>query len=139
MSQTQPTINKAPARKRSLVDQLRRTEVYELWKRAVFIRDRFTCQQCGRRNGKKPIIEAHHLIEFSDLVKKSGAQTIEEGINNPSLWEVSNGQTLCHDCHKETDSYPKGLSCGKEAKRSMDWRYKPNKQKDEQHNGDPLN
>ncbi|WP_425423194.1 HNH endonuclease [Spirosoma spitsbergense] len=92
-----------------LVKLIRKTEQYEQWKRAVFIRDRFQCQECGKRNGRKRVIEAHHLIEFSQLVKDNGIQSVEQAVSCPELWEVSNGQTLCGDCHRQTDSYPKNF------------------------------
>lgn len=120
MDNNQTPISKVP-RKRNLADLLRRTERYEQWRRAVFIRDRFACQQCGKRNGRKPIIEAHHLTEFSELVKESGVQSVEQGIEAPLLWDVDNGQTLCHDCHKLTDSFPKGLATARAKKNMTGW------------------
>lgn len=126
------TTNKGGLSVSALIIQLRKTDTYFEWKKAVHIRDRFTCQKCGRRNGRKPIIEAHHLIEFSDLVRRSGVTSVAEGVEHLSLWDINNGQTLCHDCHKGTPSYPKGFATGKKPKRSMDWRYKPNKQKGEE-------
>lgn len=52
--------------------------------RAVLERDDFTCQDCGQyaRN-----LEVHHIIPYAD---------------DPELaFEVDNGLTLCHDCHKD--------------------------------------
>lgn len=91
----------------ALVKLLRRTEAYELWKRAVFIRDRFTCQRCGRRNGRERVIEAHHLTELSRLVKDNQLGSVEAALSCPVLWSVDNGQTLCRACHQQTESYPK--------------------------------
>ena len=93
----------------AVVQQIRRLEEYEAWKRAVFIRDRFTCQQCGARNGRKRVIEAHHLTELSTLVRACSIVSIEQAKGCPLLWEVSNGQTLCHSCHVQTESYPKNF------------------------------
>lgn len=89
----------------ALVRLLRKTEAYEQWKRAVLIRDRFTCQQCGKRNGRQRIIEAHHLTGFTLLVRTLGVKTVTEGVENPALWEIGNGQTLCRPCHEDTDSF----------------------------------
>lgn len=57
------------------------------WKKAVFTRDKWTCQWCGSKEN----LEAHH---------------IKEKRNFPELkYEVSNGMCLCHKCHRGTDNY----------------------------------
>lgn len=69
-------------------DLLRTSAEYREWRLAVFKRDNFTCQKCGQRARD---IEAHH---------------IKERCKYPELiFDVGNGLTLCHECHKETDNY----------------------------------
>ena len=58
------------------------------WKWSVFKRDNYTCQQCGQYRGK---IEAHHLKPYCNYIDLR--------------YELSNGLTLCHDCHKKTENY----------------------------------
>lgn len=54
----------------------------EQWRRAVFERDDYTCQDCGERGGN---LNSHHIKPRSEY---------------PELeTEVSNGVTLCIDCH----------------------------------------
>lgn len=61
---------------------------YRNWRRTVFERDKFTCQQCFKRGGD---IQAHHVKSFSEY---------------PDLrFDVRNGVTLCEKCHKNTPSY----------------------------------
>lgn len=61
---------------------------YKLWREAVFKRDDYTCQMCHTRGGK---LTAHHIKSFAKF---------------PELRIVlENGQTLCHLCHKKTESY----------------------------------
>ena len=60
---------------------------YVSWRYNIYKRDWFTCQMpgCGY---KGRFIEAHHIKTFK---------------NNPELrFEVSNGITLCRDCHNKT-------------------------------------
>lgn len=62
----------------------RETPEYKAWRRAVYVRDRWTCQMCHRKQ-KRPV--AHHIKTWEDY---------------PALrFEVSNGQTLCRSCHKK--------------------------------------
>lgn len=68
--------------------RIRLSEDMKNWRRYVFERDNYTCQECGQRGGK---LCAHHLKEFS---------------NYPELrFELSNGQTLCYPCHGKTHNY----------------------------------
>lgn len=60
---------------------------YKNWRKAVFERDNFLCQNCG----KDGYITAHHIKSFAHY---------------PELrFELSNGITLCEECHKKTDNY----------------------------------
>jgi len=55
---------------------------YKKWVTSVFERDDFTCQQCGATGA----IHAHHVKEWHT--------------NKDLRYEVSNGITLCQDCHQ---------------------------------------
>ena len=58
---------------------------YKEWRKAVFERDKYTCQHCGDSKGGN--LNAHHLKGFALY---------------PELrYEVSNGLTLCEPCHEE--------------------------------------
>ncbi len=61
---------------------------YFSWRFAVYQRDDFTCQFCRKRGGN---LNADHIKSFTHY---------------PELrYELSNGRTLCHECHKTTDTY----------------------------------
>lgn len=63
------------------------TAGYKNWRRAVFERDDYTCQnkECGHRGGD---LEAHHVKPWSTF---------------PELrYSVDNGLTLCLKCHRKT-------------------------------------
>ena len=55
---------------------------YKIWRELVFIRDDWTCQECGQRGLR---LEAHHIKSWIDY---------------PELWfDVDNGITYCKPCH----------------------------------------
>ena len=93
----------------ALVAAIRKLEEYEQWKRTVFIRDRFQCQHCGARNGRKRVIEADHIIGLALLVRENGINSVEEAKGCLFLWDTDNGRTLCRTCHQKTPSYPKNF------------------------------
>jgi len=65
--------------------QRRRVLGYLNWCKCVYERDDYTCQKCGKRGGSK--LNAHHIEGYA---------------YNPELRiELSNGVTLCEDCHKD--------------------------------------
>lgn len=67
---------------------IRASRSYKEWRKAVFNRDDYTCQNCGIRGG---YVEADHVKPFAIY---------------PELrFDLSNGRTLCLDCHKLTDTY----------------------------------
>lgn len=73
----------------STPDMKRRNRIeYLNWRKSVFSRDNYTCVFCGVRGGK---LEADHIKPF---------------LFYPELEiEVSNGRTLCKECHKKTETY----------------------------------
>jgi len=66
---------------------------YKEWRKSVFERDNYTCQECGARSGKGKTIYLN-------------ADHIKPWALYPELrYEVSNGRTLCESCHHKTDTF----------------------------------
>lgn len=67
---------------------------YRDWRKAVFIRDHFTCQICGAHNykGRNKTVRliSHHLNCFKDFPEERT--------------DVNNGITLCESCHNRFHS-----------------------------------
>jgi len=57
--------------------------IYKKWRFEVFKRDNFICQKCHESS---KYIEAHHIFNFNT--------------NKELQYEISNGITLCKECHK---------------------------------------
>ena len=69
------------ARKPDL-DRKRNSYSYRVWRDAVYTRDNFQCQHCGKIGG----IQAHHIQSWHAI---------------PALrYDVANGITLCQICHE---------------------------------------
>ena len=68
---------------------LRRSAKYKAWRKAVFERDRYACVLGGQKHGNK--LQADHIKSFSKFPKLR--------------FDLSNGRTLCVECHKKTPSY----------------------------------
>jgi len=90
-------------RKGTLNKNIRRTNEMKEWREAVFTRDNWTCQNCNKRGGA--ILHADHVYPLHFLIKDYDIKTLTEAINNPNIWDISNGRTLCLECHKNTETF----------------------------------
>lgn len=82
---------KSPAWKGGVtpINQIIRTSTeYKQWRKAVFEKDNYVCKLCGQRGGK---LCAHHIKPFSIFIELR--------------FDIQNGNTLCKECHKKTDTY----------------------------------
>lgn len=70
-------------------DIARSRKCYIDWRKQVFERDNYTCQECGIRGGKgtgKVELHPHHIKPFATYIELR--------------YEASNGITLCAKCHR---------------------------------------
>lgn len=64
------------------------SKVYREWRKAVFERDNYICQICGKRG------------------EKLNADHIKQWVLYPELrYNIDNGRTLCFNCHVKTDTW----------------------------------
>lgn len=83
--------------KTPLVMQIRNSPQCADWHRAVFERDKYTCRVCGDDRGHN--LNAHHYRQLADMVHSLGIESFLQAVETPILWDISNGVTLCEDCH----------------------------------------
>lgn len=76
--------------------RLRRSKEFIAWRKSVFERDNYTCQECKKRGG---VLHPHHIKSFAHY---------------PELrFELTNGRTLCKDCHMKTGTWGSKLNKNK--------------------------
>jgi hypothetical protein len=69
-------------------EKIRKSNEYKEWREKVYERDNYTCIFCGYRGNK---LSVDHIKPFSLF---------------PELrLDISNGRTLCQECHKATETY----------------------------------
>lgn len=84
-----------------LVRQIRLLIEYIVWRRLVFERDNYTCQDCE----EKGYIEAHHKKPFHKILIDNNIKTLDEAKDCQELWMVKNGITYCRKCHIKNDKF----------------------------------
>ncbi len=82
--------NKNPNWKGGITDnyhQLKNTNEWKVWRKQIFERDNYTCQDCKLKNGngKKIELHPHHLFERNKYPEL--------------MFKTWNGRTLCKNCH----------------------------------------
>lgn len=76
----------------------RNTKEYAEWRKAVFERDNYTCQMCGKRGE----LQAHHIKPYSK--------------HPEARFDIDNGITLCVECHAKVHPHLKLVAKSRVAK-----------------------
>ena len=75
---------------------------YKYWRKQVFERDDFTCQDCGVRG---VILHADHIEAFAMILRRNGITDVQTALICTELWDIKNGRTLCVSCHRKTPTW----------------------------------
>lgn len=85
-----------------LNESIRKSIEYRAWRNAIFKRDNWTCQFCGKRGG---YLNIDHIKSFSKIIEENNISSIEEAKKCKELWTIENGRVLCPKCHQSTETY----------------------------------
>lgn len=81
--------NKGTAKISTENELVRKSSKYKKWRKSVFERDKYLCVIGLEKHGRR--LNADHIKPFAFF---------------PELrFELSNGRTLCVECHRKTDTY----------------------------------
>ena len=75
---------------------------YKIWRKNIFERDNYICQECNNGSNK---LNADHIKPFAVILMENNIQSLEDALKCKELWNLDNGQTLCVECHKKTETY----------------------------------
>lgn len=81
--------------------RIRIIPIYADWRFKVFFRDGFSCVLCKSHKN----LNADHIKAFSLLLREFEIRSIRQAERCSELWDISNGRTLCFDCHRQTENY----------------------------------
>ena len=94
--------------RKSLYDSIRSLIEYFEWRNKVYKRDKYTCQECYKRDGH---IHAHHKKSFAELLQEflkyydqfspmeDKETLVRLAMKWQPFWDIDNGKTICYDCH----------------------------------------
>lgn len=88
--------------KTTLAILVRTNSLYLQWRKEIMERDNFTCKECGQYGGK---LVVDHIKPFAIIIEENQIDTLEKAMNCDELWNTENGQILCSECHRKTDTY----------------------------------
>src|SRR5919204_359055 len=85
--------------------KIRNTTRYLNWRLLILKRDNFRCQICHTsvKDNKSLRLEVHHAKTFNDICKENNVSTVEQGLACRELWDLDNGVSICHSCHKDVE------------------------------------
>jgi hypothetical protein len=80
---------------------IRTMSKYKHWRETIIQRDNHTCILCGSLEK----LEVDHIKSLFEMLQENNITDTTQANNCIILWDIDNGRTLCHGCHKKTDNY----------------------------------
>ena len=91
--------------------QIRSTREYKQWVNSIYERDNFTCQFTGIKDVR---LAAHHKKPLKTIIEDNNIKTLDDALNCPEIWDISNGITMSAAYHMKFHLY---LNKDQEAKK----------------------
>lgn len=91
--------------------KIRRTREYTQWVKSIYERDNFTCQFTGMKDVR---LAAHHKKPLKTIIEEHNIKTLDDALNCPEIWDISNGITMSAAYHMKFHLY---LNKNEEAKK----------------------
>ena len=94
-----------------LINKIRNLLEARQWRKTIFQRDNFTCQECKDNRGGN-LVAHHHKKKFNIIFQEFLQQysqfsliddketLVRLAITYEPFWNIDNGITLCENCHK---------------------------------------
>lgn len=82
--------------------KIRRTREYNQWVKSIYERDNFTCQFTGMKDVR---LAAHHKKPLKTIIEEHNIKTLDDALNCPEIWDISNGITMSAAYHMKFHLY----------------------------------
>ncbi len=92
--------------RRSARLNVRGLAAYATWRRAVLMRDGWTCVLCDDIGAHVD----HHPVTLAELIRRNAISTNKHAIDCAALWDPQAGRVLCAACHAEQPTTPRSLA-----------------------------
>jgi hypothetical protein len=87
--------------KTALIAKIRQLDKYVQWRNSVYVRDKYTCQICGKVGTR---LNAHHKILLTSIMRMFNIKSISQALRIKVIWNINWGITLCSKCHRYVDA-----------------------------------
>jgi hypothetical protein len=90
-----------------LVSCIRKSPKYQIWRYACLDRDFGKCQneECGIDSKQSyllagKLLDVHHLKSLRNIIAENNLKCLDDAEKCAAIWDLDNGMTLCHICHR---------------------------------------
>jgi len=90
---------------------IRSAREYKQWVQSIYERDNYTCQFTGIKGVR---LAAHHKKPLKTIIDEYNIKTLDDALNCPDIWDLSNGITMSAAYHMKFHLYLSKSNCNNE-------------------------